>query len=230
MNFIKTMCEGKYDQDVQQQMKRFSFGDFNNKAIVQIMNRKKLKIKTTFEYANWFVRFLAEKGKGKYKIQGVVLSTKDLREELGVEVLSYKQFMGVKKMEINAEIPKEKVLELLDNYPDAMMLFTFENEYGKLKTKQKSPKSGKEKADKEPKVDYSVFITENKEVIDEFAFDFPKEFKDAKIKHTFAIDKIEVPEEYKDDPKLARKNAIRHGKLIREITIDDKEEKKEYSF
>lgn len=230
MNFIKKMCEGKYDQDVQQQMKRFSRGEFNNKAIVEIKNSKKVKVKTTFEYANWFVKFLAEKGSGNYNIQGGILSTTDLRDELGVEVASYKQFMGVKTMGINAELPKEKVLDLLNNYPDAMMLFTFENEYGKLKIKVKAPKSGKEKGDKEPKADYCVFITEDKEFLDEFAFDFSKEFKDAKIKHVFNIDNIEIPEEFKNDPKMARLKAIRHGKLIREIELDGKKEIKEYKF
>jgi len=230
MNFIKKMCEGKYDSDIQQQMKRFSTGNFNNKAIVEIKNSKKVKVKTTFEYANWFVKFLAEKGEGNYNIQGGVLSTTDLREDLGVEVISYKQFMGVKKMEIDAELPKEKVLELLDNYPNAMILFSFENNYGKLKTKVKAPKSGKEKPDSEPKVNYCTFMTEDKSFLDEFAFDFNKNFKDAKIKHTFAIENIEVPEEFKDDPKIARQKAIRHGKLIREIEIDGKKEIKEYKF
>ncbi len=230
MNFIKKMCEGKYDEDVQQQMKRFSSGNFENKAIVEIKKGKKIKVKTTFEYANWFVKFLAEKGNGNYQVTGGVLSTTDLREELGVEVISYKQFMGVKKMEINAELSKEKVLELINNYPNALMLFSFENSYGKLKTKVKAPKSGKEKPNTEPKVNYSTFVTEDKAFLEEFAFDFSKDFKDAKIKHTFAIDKIEVPEEYKNDPKLARQKAIRHGKLIREIIIDEKKEIKEYSF
>ncbi|MBT3984740.1 hypothetical protein HOD38_01910 [archaeon] len=230
MNFIRKMCEGKHDEDVQQQMKRFSTGNFINKAIVEIKKGKKIKIKTTFEYANWFVKFLAEKGKGKYRVQGGVLSKIDLREELGVEVISYKQFMGVKKMEINADLPKEKILELLNNYPDALMLFTFENDYGKIKTKVKAPKSGKEKPDAEPKVNYCTFVTEDEGFLEEFVFDFTQEFKAAKIKHTFAISNIEVPEEYKNDPKIARMKAIRHGKLIREIEVDGKKEIKEYSF
>jgi len=230
MNFIKKMCEGKYDQDIQQQMKRFSTGNFENKAIVEIKNSKKIKVKTTFEYANWFVKYLAEKGSGNFKIGGVVLTKKDLRDELGVEVSSYKQFMGVKKIGIDTEVSKEKILELLENYPDAMLLFTFETDYGKLKTKPKAPKSGKEKPDKEPKADYSVFVTEDKGFLDEFAFDFSKDFKDAKIKHTFEITNIEVPEEYKNDPKMARAKAIRHGKLVREIEIDGKKEIKEYKF
>jgi len=230
MNFIKKMCEGKYDEEVQQQMKRFSTGNFENKAIVEIKNGKKIKVKTTFEYANWFVKYLVEKGSGNFKIDGVVLTKNDLRDELGVEVSSYKQFMGVKKIGINTELPKEKILELLENYPDALLLFTFETEHGKLKTKPKSPKSGKEKPNTEPKVDYCVFVTEDKEILDEFAFDFPKEFKAAKIKHIFNINNIEVPEKYKDDPAQARKNAIRHGTLIRETIVDGKEEKKEYKF
>ncbi|MFH1972898.1 MAG: hypothetical protein ABIJ18_05475 [archaeon] len=230
MNFIKTMCEGKYDQDIQQQMKRFSTGTFENRAITEIKNSKSIKVKTTFEYANWFVRFLVERGSGNFKIEGVVLSKKDLRDELGVEVSSYKQFMGVKKMEINTELPKEKILELLNNYPDVLLLFSFETKYGKLKIKAKAPKSGKEKPDAEPKVDYCVFVTEEKGFLDEFAFDFSQDFKDAKINHTFNINKIEIPEEYKKDLAQARAKAIRHGTLIRHITIDGKEEKKEYKF
>ena len=58
MNFIKKMFEGKIDDSVHRQFKRFSKGTFENRALVNLINSKSIKVKTSFEYANDFTRFL----------------------------------------------------------------------------------------------------------------------------------------------------------------------------
>ena len=66
--------------------------------------------------------------------------------------------------------------------------------------------------------------------IEEFLFDIKTDgFKEAVIKNTYNITKIDLNEKLlKEDPLKARLEAKREGKLLREITVDGKVEKKEY--
>jgi len=64
--------------------------------------------------------------------------------------------------------------------------------------------------------------------LDEFAFDFDQNFSEASIVNKFVITDLEVPDEYKNDPAMARLMAKRKGKLIRTITVDGNEIEKEY--
>ena len=55
-------------------------------------------------------------------------------------------------------------------------------------------------------------------------------FKKAEISHTFVIEKINIPDQYKNNFAIARKMAKRKGKIIRIIKIAGKEEKTETNF
>ena len=58
------------------------------------------------------------------------------------------------------------------------------------------------------------------------------DFKYAKIAHTFLIEKIEIPEELKNNDDFARirEESKRVGKIIRKAVIDSVEMKKEVEF
>ena len=119
----------------------------------------------------------------------------------------------------------------MDKFPEALFLLSFTTDYGSLKTKVKAPKAGKPgKADEEPKADYCVFSTSEKGFVDEFAFDVNKSFKKLFVKHTFVIESLVVPEEYKNDFEKARMYAKRKGKIIRILNIDGSEVVKEMEF
>ncbi len=66
------------------------------------------------------------------------------------------------------------------------------------------------------------------EDLEEFAFDFDKNFTHAKIVNKFVITDLVVPKQYENDSVMARFMAKRKGKLVRVITVDEKEIKKEY--
>jgi|SRR3989338_782678 len=228
MNFIKKIYEGKVDEDCKLQFRRFSKGEFNDRALVDMTKGKTLKIKTSFEYANEFVKFLAQTIEGKTKVTGGIVTSQNLVFPFEV---GKKQFAGVKTYLIDNEFTKDQILNLMGQYNDILFLLSFKTNFGELKTKVKAPKAGKPgKNDEKPKADFCVFTTNNLDFAKEFAFDINNDFKKLFIKHTFLVNEIVISDEYKNDFAKARLNAIRKGKIIRHIDMDSKLEQKEFDF
>ena len=231
MNFIKKLSENKWDESVHKQFKRFSKGNFENRAVVELDKGKNfVKIKTSFEFAEDFIRTLGNTIQNKVKISGGIITVKDIRGELSFEV-QMKQFAGVKTFLIDNEMSKEELFNLFNKFPDALFLLSFSTDYGTLKCKVKSPKSGKPgKNDKEVKADFCTFTTNDLNFTKEFAFDVDENFKKLKIKHTFMINDFVIDEKDKSDHLLARMNAKRKGKIERFLDIDGKLVKKEFNL
>lgn len=226
MDFIRKIFENKADDEVHLQFQRFSKGIFENRALVEITRTsKETKIKTSYEFTRHLINHLISGN--VINLSGMIMCTTDLRK-LGFEFPDVKQFMGVKKFDV-ANLTKENIINLMQKLPDALFLLSFETEKGSIKTKQKAPKSGKT-ADKEQKADFCVMKTTDFSILDDFAFDLDKNFEKASIKHTFVINEIIVPEEYKNDSEKARKFARRKGKIIRYVDVDGKLSEKETGF
>src|SRR3989338_6130226 len=220
MNFIKKLFENKTDESVHRQFERYSKGTFEDRALVEIDKRKNnLKIKTSFEFANEFVLFLASKIKDTAHVSGVIITNnKELKDKVKFEIADVTQFAGIKKFQIATDISKDDLLDAMNKFPNALFLLTFNTEYGSLTTKQKSPKSAKAGADKEAKADFCTFNTED------------KNFYKAKVKHTFIIEELVVPKEYANDPALARVKAKRKGKIKRFVEVDGNSYEQEIKF
>ena len=231
MNFIKKLYENKLDETVHKQFKRFSKGTFENRALVYLnKSRNSVKIKTSFEFAEDFIRYLGNTIKDKTKVTGGIMTVKDIRNELDFEV-QMKQFAGVKTFLIDNEMSKELLFNLFSKFPDALFLLSFSTEHGTLKCKVKSPKSGKpSKKDEEVKADFCIFTTDDLNLVKEFAFDVNGDFKTLFIKHTFVINDLVIDEKDRANPLLSRINAKRKGKIERFLNIDGKETKKEFNF
>ncbi len=232
MNFIKKIFENQVDEKVHSQFTRYGKGIFEYKALLDInVQAKKVKIKTSSEFTNELVGFLANTIEEKTQVKGIIFSTRNLTEESTIEFQEIKNAMGVKKHIINQELTKEQILETVEKFPYASINLSFKTDKGELKVKEKAPKSGKSgKGDKAPKADYCVFTTEDRAILEDYAFDIKKPFKKAFISHTLIINDIVIPEEYLNDFAQARLKGIRKGKLIRKIIIEDKEETKEKEF
>lgn len=230
MNLIKKLFENKADDQVHKQFKRFSKGIYPNRALVEInKSRNSLKIKTSYEFAEDFARLLANTIKDKTKVSGGVITAKDIRPELDFEV-GMKQFAGVKTFLLDNEMTKESLFNLFNKFPEALFLLSFETDYGSLKTKVKSPGKPGNKEDKDVKADFCTFITNDVNLVREFAFDVNEDFKKLKIRHTFNINDLVVDEKDKNDPLSARINAKRKGIIDRFLDIDGKQVKKEFNF
>ncbi len=232
MNFIKKIFENKIDEKVHNQFIKFGRGTFENKALIDIsVTAKAIKIKTSPEFTNELVELLGNSIEDKTHVKGIIFATKDLSPESPIEFKEIKSAMGIKKHIVDAELTKEQILELCEKFPLNSLSLSFSTDYGTLKVKEKAPKSAKPgKGDSQPKADYCVFTTSDKDLLNDFAFDIDKPFKKAFIKHTYIIDELIIPEEYKNDFAQARIHSKRKGKVIREIEVDGENIKKEVNF
>lgn len=235
--FIKKIFEDNVDDKVHQQFKKFSRGEFKNRAMIVAKNVKgKFRINTSHEYANEFVRILAEKLDGnKTQVKGVVISIRDLTGEL--EFQNKKQFMGVKQYIIDKEMTGNEILELCDKLPNSFIGFSFDVNGYSLKIKPKAPKSGKPSTKDEGKikVDFCKLKTSDKELVEGLIFDGEANgFSEIEISHDFVIDEIIVSDELKelagDDYSKIKEMAKRKGKIVRRMLVDGKEIVKEKGF
>lgn len=233
MNFIKKIFEGKSDGLVHLQFQKFSRGEFKNRAVVKAKSSGgKYTIFTTSEFANEFVRELAEKlGVGKTKVTGVVVSTSDLTGQLNFK--GKKQFQGVKQYIMDDEMAGKDLTNLLNKFPKAFFALSFSVGEDILKIKPKAPKSGKPgtKGEEAPNPDFCKLITKDRAMMESFVFE-KKDFKEAIINHTFVIEEIVVPESLKKEGDFAkiREESKRKGKILREIEIDGEKTRSERAF
>jgi len=230
--FIKKIFEGKIDDRVHLQFKKFGKGKFKDRAvIIGKLNGERYSLNTTYEYGNEFVRFLAEKlGENKTNVEGVIITTRDLSDE--IEYVNKKQFMGVKQYTLVKEMSGMEILDLCEKLPNSFIGLSFSVGNTELKIKQKAPKSGKPstKGDDIIKADFCKIKTSDKSLVENLIFD--KEitnFKNIEISHDFIINEIIITEELKNEKDYAviKEKAFRKGKIIRKIKLDGKEVIKE---
>jgi hypothetical protein len=233
--FIKKIFEGKSEKDdlVHVQFQKFSRGEFKDKAVIIYSKSKdKYTLSTTYEYANEFVRLMAEKlGSNKAKVTGSIISTRDLKGQLNYS--SIKQFAGVKQYVLDLEMAGTELIELENKLPTAFFALSLKIGDNELKIKPKAPVSGKPstKADAGPKADFCKFYTNDKNLIKSFVFDseINDDVKKAEIKHIYVINDIIIPKG-ETDPAKMRELAVRKGKVIRILKIETNETKKEHEF
>ena len=231
--FIKKIFDGKTDNIVHVQFQKFSRGEFRDKAVVAYSKSKdKYSVSTTYEYANDLVRAAAEKlGDEKTKITGVIVSTRDLTGQ--VNFSGKKQFAGVKQYILDCDMSGKEIIDLLDKLPPAFFALSFKFGNSELKIKPKAPISGKPSTkaadEQKPKSNFCKLSTNDKELLKSFVFDaeISDSTKKAEIKHIFQITDIELPKGEADPVKM-RELAIRKGKIVRILKIDEKETRKEH--
>ena len=232
MNFIKKVFDKKIDEDVHSQFQKFSRGEFRDRAIVKVKKAKdKYTIFTTAEFANEFVRLMAEKlGNNKTKVTGAIISTLDLGKE--IDFNTRKQFMGVKQYGIEREISGKEILEMLEKFPKVFFALSFSVGDEVLKIKAKAPKSAKPKnKDEAPTPDFCKLVTNDEKIGKDFVWE-TNDFKLAEIYHDFFIDSIVIPDSIKHEKDFAvvREKSLRKGKIVRRAIIDGKETKEEIQF
>ena len=231
-NTIRKIFFDEIDEKVHDEFVKYSRGVFNNRYLIESKKQpEKWSIKTSSEFANYFVKIGLEKASGKIRVVGAIISTLDLSKDLDFEIEDIKGYMGIKQNIVNSEVEANKILALINKYPKVFFALSFSLPNFELKIKAKAPKSGKPGKngdDENPKVDFCTLKTNDKNIIDDLFFDFP-EFKEISIKHTVEIKDIEIPKGEKDPSKI-RENAKRKGVLKRIIRVDGRQEIKQKEF
>ena len=230
MNFMKRLFNGESGVDIHQQFIRFGKGDYKGRFLLNLWKTKKIKVKTSFEFANDLIRLCS--GFGDCKASGIILSKRNISDTMSrnnIEGNSETKKGGLyyRNNIPSQKLKKEQLVELeKESY---FVLLDLEGDSFKLKIKKKLPKPGKS----EKKIDdkFCVLEIENKfysEIKDDLFWDMP-ESKKINIKHEVIINEILMPEGEKDFAKI-REMAKRKGKIIREAEIDGKKIIKEIEF
>ena len=219
MNFIKKVFEGVKDDFVHNQFVRFGKGEYGGRAVLSLWKTKKIKVKSSFEYANDFVLFVANLENLNFK--GFIWSKNE------IEGLSGEKKAGKYIYEVS-NFTSEQVKEFSEKA--YYFLLNCDAEEIKLKIKKKLPKPGKG----EGKVDDKFCQLELDEKYyskfkEDFFWDVP-EGKKIEIAHKFVITEIVMPKTEEKDFAKIREMALRKGKIIREGEIDGKEYKKEFDL
>ena len=225
MNFVKKIFQGgdeAKDESVHKQFIRFGKGNYGRRAIIGFWKTKNLKIKSSFEFANDFVLFIARlENSSKVVFEGIILS-KDEIQDLKGEKKSGKWVHNVKNF------TSSQVREIADKA--YYFLLNADGEGVKLRIKGKLPKPGKS----ENKIDDKFCQLEldekyYKAVKEDFFWDLP-ECKKASVEHKFIITEIVMPKTKEKDFAKIREMAKRKGRIIRIANIDGNDVKSEKEF
>jgi len=239
MNFIRKIFENKFDDCVRKQLRRFSKGKFENRALVYISKKSKgASIKTSFEFANELVSEAAKKLNGKTLVRGAILSTRELELPFKTEI---KRFQQVKRYFFEEQLNGEEILKLQEKYPETIFMLSFSSSDFSLRIKTDMPTSGKpskkikgdkgdgEKTGKIAKPGYCFFNISDPELVKDLAFDSDNNFKTFYASHDFFIMDIILPKNIKNFVE-ARELAKRKVKIIRKLDIDGRKIVKEKEF
>lgn len=224
MNIIKKICKKDIDNYVHKKFIRFGKGEFNRFLAEIRITSKNLKIKASYDWSNDLFKMIADNIKQPVNIKGKIIANYDFSSDLPCEAEEFgkkgKNYVAV----LDCELNPEKMIELFEKLKENYILLNINSDEFKLKCGSKLPKPGKD-----PKINFCQ-ATFPKELLKEFIFDIEETGKKIEIKNKLIVEDIKIPDECKNNPELARKKAIRLGKLVREVTIDDRKVIKEYDF
>jgi hypothetical protein len=215
-NFIKKAVIKKIDSNTKRYFLRFGKGDYKGRFLISLdIGPSKIKVRSSYELANDFVRFVNELNKD-LKFSGKILTKDKIAGKAG------RKKAGV----IVYEVEECSINEFENAY---YYLLDVNNEDVLLKIKKGLPKPGQDESKIDEKfcaLDLNLKYLNN--IKETFFWDVP-ECKKAVIEHEIIINQIEFPKGEKDPVKI-RENAIRKGKIIRKINADGKEIIKEYEL
>lgn len=228
---MRKIFSDKTDDEIHEAFLKYGRGIFKNKYLLEAKKQKdKWSIKSSAEFANYFVRRCLEKVSGEIDVKGVIVYTHDLRNDIKFNIKNVKQFMGVKQFVLEGKIKTQDILELMNKHPRAFYALSFSTPSSELKIKAKAPKGAKPstKGEGEAKADFCSLKTSDLEIVRDLFFNLSN-FKEIKVKHTLQIDSVILPQGIQDPVKI-REMAKKKGKIIRDIIIDGKKEVKEKEF
>lgn len=221
MNFIKKIADKNFDESVHLQLVRYGKGEYKSRAPISIAKTSKVKLKSSFEFANDFVLFACEFDS---KFDGFIWSKDEISGLAGGEKKSGKWIYEVKNLD------SAKVKEIAEQV--YYFLLNCDGDV-KLRIKKKLPKPGKN----EDKIDdkfcqMEMGLEEFEKVKSDFFWDISGSCKKAKAVHDFIITGIEIPTDLKDskDFALIREKSLRVGKIVRRIEVDGNSKSEEFDL
>ncbi|MBN2250914.1 MAG: hypothetical protein JW724_02415 [Candidatus Altiarchaeota archaeon] len=217
MHHIKDLFNGDQDQEyIHRKFVRYSKGVYDGPAISLKKTSNSIKIRGSFDYADALAGTILVNSAGKVRVSGSVFSREPVKSDLAVKT---KKKPGAYTTELKGEAEAEELSGLYRENKDATFLIDLESDALKMKTKKKPPKPGAGSDDQF--FTASVPASMLGALMEDVCFDCPKnEWKELRIRHTYKIDEIVVPDQYRNDAAKARLHAKRKGSVARRIEAD----------
>jgi len=230
---IKKIFKDVFDEEVHNNFLKFGRGEYKWCYLLEGKKQKnKWVIKTSQEFVNFLVRKCLSKVSERVFVEGVIISTIDLSNEMNFKIKKKSNFQGVRKFQIESEINVKELIELIEKYPRVFFALSFKGNDFELKVKAKSPKSERpgKNSKEDPKANFCSLKTNDKEIINELFFEHP-DFNEIIITHNIIIEEIIYPQNMIGlKPEEVREQSKRKGKIIRKIVVDGKEDIREAEF
>ncbi len=224
MNFIRKIYEKNVDEKVHQKFIRYSTGEFEKEEFMIKKGSSFVQIKAGFEYLDVMFDMIAQCVNEDVSLNGIIITKTKIINELNEFGIAPKKVTG-KKYTIEETMTSNKFKEFVEKFNSCFLLLNLKSGKYIISVKKSIPKPGKI---------LEKFVTAKFDLKDldlikkEFLFDITVDnFKDISIKHTYIIDEIIIPDEFKNKPDEARLNAKRKGRITRNIDIDGKTEERE---
>jgi hypothetical protein len=214
MSFIKDVCQGKKSDYIHKQFVRFGKGQYQ-RFLTQIKVGKKLIVKTSFDLSNELFKIVIDTLDAPAVVKGKIITNYDTEGE--IKHAEHSKRGKLYTATIDGEFTPTEMKELYEKYKMYYMLLSVKGKDYKVKSKTAIPKPGGKLKDN------FCSATLPADKLKDFVFDVDKNFKKISIVHNLEIQEVVIPEDCKNDFAKARLKAIRKGKLVREITIDEEE-------
>lgn len=233
MHFIKKIFLSQDSPEgTHQKFSRYGRGTFEGPFIRIKKRGKSIRVTGSPEYVGILGEIILRNSQVDFLSSGKIFSRKDrkaLLEEEGVKIRKEKKKGSVFIYEIKGLFSSKKLLRIHEKVNDGYifldLLPSMDKKRGNLKTKKIFPKPGKVRRNFFTATLDALALPDLKE---ELWWDSKeKSFKEREISHTYLIEKLIIPEGYKNNFREARTRAKREGKIKRVTKVDGIKEETE---
>ena len=146
MNFIRKIAQNQVDEETHNSFVRYGLGEYEKEDFI-IKVGPSIKIWAGFEWVNVMLKFTASLCKGDIELSGAIPTMKEINPVLDKYGIQYEEKRRYgksgSKYELNAKLPAEKALEMLNELSNNYILLDLKSEGRNVKIKKKeTPKIG----------------------------------------------------------------------------------------
>lgn len=254
MSWVAKIIKGTPDEFTHARLVKYGIGNHPGPRTKITLSKASLKFKADLDQEKTILKgYLLGAPDGSHKVKGMMITYSDRTEEFSQlnMPITWKKSQGkgapVFKAKLDEVAPIADIKALFDlDDPTTFYLLSLNPRAGtkpwQIVTKTSFPKGGPKEESEETEEKDPVFIKGSlgntpeilEYVLDAFVPDLrdkinPKT-KNITVRNNFVIEDIEIP----DDPSLSfsekRRLAKKRGKLVRVVSIDDKDYTLEYDF
>ena len=258
MHYLKKLIEkpileapAQQHMDIHRHFYRYSRGDFLGPALKIRTTSGKITLKGAHEYEDLILESVVnsiEDSMSNIEIKGNLITGSDISKDLTKLGFDWKLKKSTGKTKnyksvILDNVTKDQLLAGLESFRiNSYFLISFNiNPSCKITTKKNIPQPSKktpEDDDLNKRIQFCTGILKNTKknmdfildsTLSDFKSELPKTWKSISILNNYKITEIETPKDLKDS-RLLRIFAIRKGKMIRSIDVDDEVFEKQYDI